>query len=49
MNAFIDQNWKEVNDELSPPVTQGISEVVLSSLNKLLLTATKDELFPEKL
>ncbi|KAJ9577453.1 hypothetical protein L9F63_005954 [Diploptera punctata] len=49
MNDFMNKNWKEVNDELSPPVRQAIGQVVTSSINNLFMTATRDELFPKTL
>ncbi|PSN34105.1 hypothetical protein C0J52_12951 [Blattella germanica] len=49
MNEFMNKNWKEVNEEISPPVEQAIAEIVVGGINQLLGSTPEENLFPEKL
>lgn len=47
MNTFLNENWREVVRDLTPPISEVISEVVKTILANIFELVPYDESFPE--
>lgn len=48
MNEFLDANWREVTEELGPPIADALAEVVKRFVEGVTDQVPFDEIFPEK-
>jgi hypothetical protein len=49
MNTFLNENWKDAYNELSPTVFKVLSEIILSVISRITAVVPYDDIFPEKL
>jgi hypothetical protein len=49
MNTFLNENWKDAYNELSPAVFKVLSEIILSVVSGISAVVAYDDIFPEKL
>jgi Haemolymph juvenile hormone binding protein (JHBP). len=49
MNTFLNENWKDAFNELSPTVFRVLSEIILSVITPINEVVPYDNFFPEKL
>ena len=47
MNTFLNENWKELVRELTPPVSEAVNEVVKRVFTGISELVPYDEIFPE--
>jgi hypothetical protein len=47
VNQFLNDNWKEVFDLMSPTITTSIMTVIGQMFNGIAAVVPSDELFPE--
>jgi hypothetical protein len=47
MNTFLNENWKELVRDLSPPIGEALSQVVQRILTNIFELVPFDEAFPE--
>ena len=49
MNEFLNENWKDAYQELSPAIFEVVSEIILSVVSRISEVVPYDNIFPEKL
>ena len=49
MNQFLDENWKDVLEELTKPGTDAMMKVLIEVINRIYRIAPYEEMFPETL
>jgi len=47
MNEFLNENWKDVYNSVSPPIFDGFGQVVSTIINNIADFLPFDALFPE--
>lgn len=47
MNAFLNENWDSLSEELRPLLEKALSKVIRTSTDKLFKTYSYDDLLPE--
>jgi len=47
MNEFLNENWKEAYNAVSPPIFEGFAQVVNTIINNIANFLPFDTLFPE--
>jgi hypothetical protein len=49
MNEFLNENWKDAYQELSPAIFQVVSEIILSVVSRISEVVPYNNIFPDKL
>lgn len=49
MNEFLNENWRDAYNELSPTIFKIISEILVSVVSRISSVVPYDNIFPEKL
>jgi hypothetical protein len=47
VNAFLDENWKDVQEATAPAFAEVIAHTISSLVNNMLALVPYDEVFPE--
>ena len=47
MNTFLNENWKEMLDDLSSPIGEALNQVLQTILTNIFELVPYDEAFPE--
>jgi hypothetical protein len=47
MNEFLNENWKDVYESMSPPIFEGFAQAIGNIINNIADYLPYDALFPE--
>jgi Haemolymph juvenile hormone binding protein (JHBP) len=47
MNEFLNENWREMVNELGPPVAEALNQVLTQLMTSIARTVPYDDIFPD--